>query len=90
MNGSTIAHRVRLFAAARQLTGETEIEIVLSANATIRELRQAIVQKYPQLTSLVRASRLAIGTRYAADEEMLLGGNAIRQEFVLIPPVSGG
>lgn len=78
--------QLRLFAAARDLVGQERLEIELSAGATIRELRQALIQTTPALAKLVPHLMFAINAQYAADAAPIPQG----AEVACIPPVSGG
>lgn len=78
--------RVKLFAIAREKVGKPSINVELPDQATVRQLRSAVAQQYPNLASAVAHSRFAVNSQYAAD------GAAIppEAEIALIPPVSGG
>jgi molybdopterin converting factor small subunit len=78
--------RVQLFALARQLTGEEFLTVNLPADATVADVRQALVATAPQLAELIRHSAMAINAQYAADSTPVVPD----AEIVLIPPVSGG
>lgn len=86
MSQTAVTYRIKLFAAAKQLAGRGEIEIELARGASVGMLRAAIVAHYPELTSLVKAGRIAAGASYV-DDSTLLDPSA---ELALIPPVSGG
>ncbi len=77
---------VKLFAGARELTGQEEIEVVLSDNATVKMLREAIQKQSPELSPLLPHAMFAIDASYANDE-MRIPADA---EIACIPPVSGG
>jgi len=78
--------RVLLFAAARQTAGCDELEVELSASATIAELRHAIAQRVPELTALIASAAFAIDEQYADDGTQIPPS----AEIACIPPVSGG
>jgi molybdopterin converting factor subunit 1 len=78
--------RVKLFAAARELAGGESIEIELSGEATVAELRQALVERLPPARDLLARSMFAIDCDYAADATRLRAND----EVACIPPVSGG
>jgi molybdopterin converting factor subunit 1 len=77
---------VKLFAAARELTGQGEVAVELAPGADVAELRQALVARLPQLASLTTRSLIAVNAEYAADGTAVTEGD----ELALIPPVSGG
>ena len=77
---------VQLFAGARDLAGAGSTLIELADTATIQELKQALARSHPELTQLVRHSRIAVNSAYAADQDTITA----EDEVALIPPVSGG
>jgi molybdopterin converting factor subunit 1 len=77
---------VKLFAAARQLTGAGEIALELPAETTVAELRGALAAKHPALAPLLRHALFAIDAEYATDATAIRDG----AEIACIPPVSGG
>jgi molybdopterin converting factor subunit 1 len=78
--------RVKLFAVARDLAGASELELQLSADATVAELRQALAVRSPALAPLLPHMQVAVDSSYATDEERLWP----QAEVAIIPPVSGG
>ncbi len=77
---------VRLFAAVKQNAGRETVEVVLSPGATIADLRRALAEQLPELTSLFERSLFAIGTEYAAENTVITANS----DVACIPPVSGG
>jgi molybdopterin converting factor subunit 1 len=77
---------VKLFAAARELAGDSEVEIELPPGADVAEVRQALATKYPKLSTLTSRSLMAVNAEYASDATPVTEGD----ELALIPPVSGG
>lgn len=78
--------RVKLFAAARELAGGDSIEIELPLEATVLDLRQALMERLQPARELLSRSMIAIDCSYANDETPIQP-NA---EVACIPPVSGG
>jgi molybdopterin converting factor subunit 1 len=78
--------RVKLFAAARDLAGHDEMEVVVSEQATVAEVRQALAGASPALGSLLPHALLAVDAEYAGDAIIVTE----HSELALIPPVSGG
>ena len=78
--------RVQLFALARELAGEDVVELELPSDATVAELRAALVAAAAPLAELVPHSAVAIDACYATNLTPIEPG----AEIVLIPPVSGG
>ncbi len=81
-----ITVHVRLFAGLHQLIGEREIEMRLSAGATIEQLRTALGEQYPVVVALLPTLVCAIDEEYVEPSQVLRNGDHV----ALIPPVSGG
>lgn len=77
---------VKLFAIARQAVGAEVVTVVLADHATVRDLRTALVERYPTLGATMRHMLVAVDTEYASDASPLHS----KSEVALIPPVSGG
>jgi len=82
--------RVKLFAVAKQRVGQAQIDVELPSGAharpTVRQLRGAIVEKYPPLADVLAHARIAVDNEYADDSAAI----SPTSEFAIIPPVSGG
>jgi len=78
--------KVNLFAAAKEIVGSDDIEVVLDDSATLGELKQTIVELHPVMLEIVENSSFSVDKEYANDERQLYHG----VEIGLIPPVSGG
>ena len=77
---------IQLFAGARELAGQGQIEIELPATATVGQLRATLLAASPALAPLLPHALFAINTNYATDETPIPEG----AEIACIPPVSGG
>lgn len=77
---------VKMFAAARDLVGASEVTLEVGGDATVGDLRNLLAEKYPAAAPLIIRSMLAVDARYASDEERI----ASAREIACIPPVSGG
>ena len=77
---------VRLFARARDLAGAERVELQLSENATVADLRQALCRECPDLAPLAPHMLVAVGNDYADDKSAIPAGI----ELACFPPVSGG
>lgn len=77
---------VTLFARARDLAGNSTIQVELSENATVQDLRNALRKQFPELTPLLPHLLIAVNETYAGDE-VAIPKNATLACF---PPVSGG
>lgn len=77
---------IALFASARELVGSISVDLEVSEQATVCDLKIALVEAYPELASLMSNSVFSVDHEYANDDMMLRDG----VEVALIPPVSGG
>ena len=78
--------KVVLFAAAKDLAGEREVELDLPTGATVDHLKREMTARFPNLADLVKRSAFSVDHEFAVDG-IRLNENA---EVALIPPVSGG
>jgi molybdopterin converting factor small subunit len=78
--------RLLLFALARQLAGADFLDIELSEQPTIGELRRRLAEQCVPLAALAGYMLFAIDAEYAADAAPIPAGS----EVACIPPVSGG
>jgi len=58
----------------------------LEFKGTISQLRQLLIEKYPELEPVLKVVRFAVKEEYVGDEYQLKGDERV----ALIPPVSGG
>ncbi|HEY2909606.1 MAG TPA: molybdopterin converting factor subunit 1 [Gemmataceae bacterium] len=77
---------VQLFARARELASAGSLTVQLRSDATVAELRHAIVERIPALAGIVAASRIAVNLDFADDQQTIRETD----ELAVIPPVSGG
>jgi len=77
---------VKLFAGARELAGQSEIELELPAGATIGQLRDVLLETRPQLQPLLSHALFAVDAEYAKDHTPVPAD----ADIACIPPVSGG
>lgn len=77
---------VQMFAAAKQLSGQSVMHVELQPGATVRELRAALAVQAEALGALLPHLKFAVNTEYAAEETEIPDG----AEVACIPPVSGG
>jgi len=82
----TMKATIKLFAGARELAGQEQIELELPTAATVAQLRAALLAASPALAPLLPHALFAINTHYATDETSIPDG----AEIACIPPVSGG
>ncbi len=78
---------VLFFATLRDLVGQRELTIQLNvAAATIAQLRQELIGRYPALEDNLRVALSAINEDFAFDHDSIIDGD----EVAFFPPVSGG
>lgn len=77
--------RVALFAGMAATAGRRVVELSWG-EGTVADLRDRLAAACPELAGLLSRSAVAIGDRYAADDEAV----AATAEVAIIPPVSGG
>lgn len=78
--------KVRFFAAARERTKTSELELELADGATVADLTAALVARFPPLGPLLPHLRVAVDQEFAAATQVLPPS----AEVALIPPVAGG
>jgi len=78
--------KVLFFATMRTRVGRSSIEIDLPENATVRELKDILVEQFPALEASLHHTLVSINRDFAEDEE-IIPENA---EIAIFPPVSGG
>jgi molybdopterin converting factor subunit 1 len=75
-----------MFAMARDLCGQREVEIELPVGSTVADLRVELARRSPALASQLPYFALAINADYVSDQITLHEGDSV----ACIPPVSGG
>lgn len=77
---------VKLFARAKDLAGAGTVQLELAEHAKVADLRKALAERIPALSSLAPKLLVAVGTEYA-DDGMTVNPAL---EVACFPPVSGG
>lgn len=77
---------VKLFAGACELVGQPQVEVELSVDSTVGDLREALHAQHAAIAPLLPHALFAIDTDYATDETII----SADAEIACIPPVSGG
>ena len=77
--------RVALFAGMAATAGRRWVEVPWQGG-TVADLRGLLAAACPELAGLLARSAVAIGDRYAPDDEAV----AATADVAIIPPVSGG
>ena len=78
--------RMLFFASMRDIVGDRELEWEVPDGATVGQLRQDLVARFPGAAAMARILSVAVNAEYADDAAMLQPGD----EVAVIPPVSGG
>lgn len=76
---------IALFGIAREIVGQSSLEVAVPAGQSAAGLLAALRAQYPALAGL-RSLAVAVNNEYATGDEPLHE----RDEIALIPPVSGG
>ncbi|MFN4319303.1 MAG: molybdopterin converting factor subunit 1 [Aquificaceae bacterium] len=58
----------------------------INFKGTVSQLRQLLIERYPELEPVLKVVRFAVNEEYVKDEYQLKGDERV----ALIPPVSGG
>ena len=77
---------VRLFAGHRERAGTAEVELELPDGATVSDLAEDVLRRYPAITRDPASLVVAVNQEYRDHDYVLRNGD----EVGLIPPVSGG
>jgi molybdopterin converting factor subunit 1 len=78
--------QVRLFATYREIVGAGQLGWTLTDGATLGQLVDAVVAKYPRLAGHGHTMLLAVNHEVVRPDVVLREGD----EVALLPPVSGG
>jgi molybdopterin converting factor subunit 1 len=78
--------KVLFFAKTRDVVGAPSADIDVDHPATVGELRQRLIEKWPQLGPLQDALLFAVNNDYADEFRQLSADD----EVACFPPVSGG
>ena len=81
---SAVKVTVRCFASVREMLGADTLEVEVPDGATVRDLKDALARRAPDLERLTLAC--AVNRDYAQPERPLVDGD----EVAFIPPISGG
>jgi molybdopterin converting factor subunit 1 len=77
---------IQLFAKAKELVGSPTVLVDLSARPTVRDLRERLCAKHPEIAAVLAISAIAVNHEFADDMVAVTS----RDEIAIIPPVSGG
>ena len=77
---------IQLFAAAREITGQSVCRLEMREGATVRELKDRLIQDWPRLESMANVLLVAVNNQYSEESRILTENDSI----ACFPPVSGG
>lgn len=86
MAAESISIDVRLFGGLAELAGQRSVRVEVSAPATARSIRDAVVTAVPQLDGALRGCKVAVDLEIAVDTTPVSSDT----EVALLPPVAGG
>ena len=78
--------KVRLFAILKDTVGKKEIIVAVPSGATLKMLKNKILQEYPSLNSFSNKFILSVNLKVATDDTIISPSD----EIAILPPVSGG
>src|SRR5262249_1383926 len=84
--GTTSLMIVRFFARARDLVGLDSCRLDLPAGSRSRDLQRRLLEQYPGLADLLKASAIAVDQKLASADTAISSDT----EVAVLPPVSGG
>lgn len=77
---------VVFFAGARDIVGQSRLEIEIPALTTVAELRELLMVKFPKLENLARRAAFAVNEIFVLTDTLLVEND----EVAFLPAVSGG
>jgi molybdopterin converting factor subunit 1 len=78
--------KVRFFATLKDLVGESEMEMQLEQETSVREIFQQLESRFPKIKSYESIMLVAVNMEYADLDATVAPGD----ELCFFPPVSGG
>ena len=83
---SRMKARVKLFAALREMAGESEVELDLPETATVAHVVRELDRRYGGMMTSGVPIMMAVNAEYVSEDHPIQEGD----EIAFIPPVSGG
>lgn len=84
--GPLIEVKVLFFARARELTGLTDISLLMPPQSTARDCLSKLLNSFPKLEEIYNFMVLALNEEYAPESTVLRNKDVL----AIIPPISGG
>ena len=78
--------KLRFFASLKDLTGESEMEVELKGETSVREVFQQLKTRFPRLKKYEPVLLVAVNQEYSDMDSLVAPGD----EVSFFPPVSGG
>lgn len=78
--------RVQFYSYFKELTGSESVAETLPASATLGDLHEQLITRFPKLGAMKKSTLLAVGVDYQTRDYVLRDGD----EVALFPPVQGG
>lgn len=82
----TLQVQVRLFAGIAEALGQSQLDVELSDQATVSNLKMTLVTGWPELQASWQRALIAVNREYADDDTAIQSSD----EVAVIPPVGGG
>jgi molybdopterin converting factor subunit 1 len=82
----TIIVRILFFGGARDATSASEVDLHVPVAATVKEVFERLIQRFPDLQRFGRSLLFAVNREYAGPDVEL----KTNDEIAIFPPVSGG
>ncbi len=83
---SKMKARIKLFAALREMAGESEVELDLPETATVAHVVRELDRRYAGMMKSGVPIMIAVNAEYVSEDHPIQEGD----EIAFIPPVSGG
>ncbi len=78
--------KVRFFASLKDLVGESEMEMQLEQETSVRKIFQRLESRFPEIKKYESILLVAVNMEYADLDTTVASGD----EVCFFPPVSGG
>ncbi|MCH8820006.1 MAG: molybdopterin converting factor subunit 1 [Acidobacteria bacterium] len=78
--------KLRFFASLKDLTGESEMEVELEGETSVREVLRRLETRFPRIKQYEPVLMVAVNQEYADLDSLVSPGD----EVSFFPPVSGG